>query len=44
MTLRPAGDAPWPPLMTRFASLPRDTAQRVVRFWRVRHGAERAAA
>ncbi len=44
LLLKPGGDTPMAPIMKRFAALPRETAERVVRFWKVRRGADPLAA
>ena len=44
LQLRPGGDIPTKPVLDRFAALPRETAQRTVRFWKVRREATAQAA
>ena len=39
LLLKPGGDVPMAPVMKRYVDLPRETAERVVRFWKVRRSA-----
>ena len=41
--LKPTGEDSWQPVMNRYLTLSRDTAQRIVRFWSVRRSAALAA-
>ena len=43
LLLKPGGDTPLAPVMARYAALPPETAERVVRFWKVRRASTLAA-